>query len=166
MPTKCKFLWNFNPLELTEQDILHFNNNNIHWYNWKDMEQISFVYMTTTKTFQQRKKKKKINSRCWKNNLAENIFQTKKKYMIIILQFLRLPHDTSSADRDSDFNLTNSFATSSFVLCERMRKIVQPVSSRWTLLPRWHQHAQLPFSTMSRNCNTATPISRSSRAKQ
>lgn len=42
------------------------------------MEQISFVYMTTTKTFQQRKKKKKINSRCWKNNLAENIFQTKK----------------------------------------------------------------------------------------
>lgn len=130
------------------------------------MEQISFVYMTTTKTFQQRKKKKKINSRCWKNNLAENIFQTKKIYMIIILQFLRLPHDTSSADRDSDFNLTNSFATSSFVLCERMRKIVQPVSSRWTLLPRWHQHAQLPFSTMSRNCNTATPISRSSLAKQ
>lgn len=48
------------------------------------MEQISFVYMTTTNTFQQRKKKKTINSRCWKNNLAENIFQTKKKYIYII----------------------------------------------------------------------------------
>lgn len=133
------------------------------------MEQISFVYMTTTNTFQQRKKKKTINSRCWKNNLAKNIFQTKKNIYIlymIILKFLNVPHDTSSADRDSDFNLTNSFATSSFVLWERMRKIVQPVSSKWTLLPRWHQHAQLPFSTMSRNCNTATPISRSSRAKQ
>lgn len=133
------------------------------------MEQISFVYMTTTNTFQQRKKKKTINSRCWKNNLAENIFQTKKNIYIlymITLKFLSVPHDTSSADRDSDFNLTNSFATSSFVLWERMRKIVQPVSSKWTLLPRWHQHAQLPFSTMSRNCNTATPISRSSRAKQ
>lgn len=128
------------------------------------MEQISFVYMTTTKTFQQRKKKKNQQSMLEKQ-LGWKFFSNKKN-MIIILQFLRLPHDTSSADRDSDFNLTNSFATSSFVLCERMRKIVQPVSSRWTLLPRWHQHAQLPFSTMSRNCNTATPISRSSRAKQ
>lgn len=128
------------------------------------MEQISFVYMTTTKTFQQRKKKKNQQSMLEKQ-LGWKYFSNKKN-MIIILQFLRLPHDTSSADRDSDFNLTNSFATSSFVLCERMRKIVQPVSSRWTLLPRWHQHAQLPFSTMSRNCNTATPISRSSRAKQ
>lgn len=128
------------------------------------MEQISFVYMTTTKTFQQRKKKKNQQSMLEKQ-LGWKYFSIKKN-MIIILQFLRLPHDTSSADRDSDFNLTNSFATSSFVLCERMRKIVQPVSSRWTLLPRWHQHAQLPFSTMSRNCNTATPISRSSRAKQ
>lgn len=128
------------------------------------MEQISFVYMTTTKTFQQRKKKKNQQSMLEKQP-GWKCFSNKKN-MIIILQFLRLPHDTSSADRDSDFNLTNSFATSSFVLCERMRKIVQPVSSRWTLLPRWHQHAQLPFSTMSRNCNTATPISRSSRAKQ
>lgn len=129
------------------------------------MEQISFVYMTTTKTFQQRKKKKKNQQSMLEKQLGWKYFSNKKN-MIIILQFLRLPHDTSSADRDSDFNLTNSFATSSFVLCERMRKIVQPVSSRWTLLPRWHQHAQLPFSTMSRNCNTATPISRSSRAKQ
>lgn len=128
------------------------------------MEQISFVYMTTTKTFQQREKKNNQQSMLEKQ-LGWKYFSIKKN-MIIILQFLRLPHDTSSADRDSDFNLTNSFATSSFVLCERMRKIVQPVSSRWTLLPRWHQHAQLPFSTMSRNCNTATPISRSSRAKQ
>lgn len=128
------------------------------------MEQISFVYMTTTKTFQQRKKKKNQQSMLEKQ-LGWKYFSNKKN-MIIILQFLRLLHDTSSADRDSDFNLTNSFATSSFVLCERMRKIVQPVSSRWTLLPRWHQHAQLPFSTMSRNCNTATPISRSSLAKQ
>lgn len=128
------------------------------------MEQISFVYMTTTKTFQQRKKKKNQQSMLEKQ-LGWKYFSNKKN-MIIILQFPRLPHDTSSADRDSDFNLTNSFATSSFVLCERIRKIVQPVSSRWTLLPRWHQHAQLPFSTMSRNCNTATPISRSSRAKQ
>lgn len=130
------------------------------------MEQISFVYMTTTKTFQQRKKKKKSTVDVGKTTWLKIFFKKKNIYMIIILQFLRLPHDTSSADRDSDFNLTNSFATSSFVLCERMRKIVQPVSSRWTLLPRWHQHAQLPFSTMSRNCNTATPISRSSRAKQ
>lgn len=129
------------------------------------MEQISFVYMTTTKTFQQRKKKKKNQQSMLEKQLGWKYFSIKKN-MIIILQFLRLPHDTSSADRDSDFNLTNSFATSSFVLCERMRNIVQPVSSRWTLLPRWHQHAQLPFSTMSRNCNTATPISRSSRAKQ
>lgn len=130
------------------------------------MEQISFVYMTTTKTFQQREKKYNQQSMLEKQ-LGWKYFPNEKKiYMIIILQFLRLLHDTSSADRDSDFNLTNSFATSSFVLCERMRKIVQPVSSRWTLLPRWHQHAQLPFSTMSRNCNTATPISRSSRAKQ
>lgn len=128
------------------------------------MEQISFIYMTTTKTFQQREKKNNQESMLEKQ-LGWKYFSNKKN-MIIILQFLRLPHDTSSADRDSDFNLTNSFATSSFVLCERMRKIVQPVSSRWTLLPRWHQHAQLPFSTMSRNCNTATPISRSSRAKQ
>lgn len=128
------------------------------------MEQISFVYMTTTKTFQQREKKNNQQSMLEKQ-LGWKYFSNKKN-MIIILQFLRLLHDTSSADRDSDFNLTNSFATSSFVLCERMRKIVQPVSSRWTLLPRWHQHAQLPFSTMSRNCNTATPISRSSRAKQ
>lgn len=128
------------------------------------MEQISFVYMTTTKTFQQREKKNNQQSMLEKQ-LGWKYFSNKKN-MIIILQFPRLPHDTSSADRDSDFNLTNSFATSSFVLCERMRKIVQPVSSRWTLLPRWHQHAQLPFSTMSRNCNTATPISRSSRAKQ
>lgn len=129
------------------------------------MEQISFVYMTTTKTFQQRKKKINNQQSMLEKQLGWKYFSNKKN-MIIILQFLRLPHDTSSADRDSDFNLTNSFATSSFVLCERMRKIVQPVSSRWTLLPRWHQHAQLPFSTMSRNCNTATPISRSSRAKQ
>lgn len=128
------------------------------------MEQISFVYMTTTKTFQQREKKNNQQSMLEKQ-LGWKYFSNKKN-MIIILQFLRLLHDTSSADRDSDFNLTNSFATSSFVLCERMRKIVQPVSSRWTLLPRWHQHAQLPFSTMSRNCNTATPISRSSLAKQ
>lgn len=98
------------------------------------MEQISFVYMTTTKTFQQRKKKKNQQSMLEKQ-LGLKYFSNKKN-MIIILQFLRLPHDTSSADRDSDFNLTNSFATSSFVLCERMRKIVQPVSSRWTLLPR------------------------------
>lgn len=158
MPTKCKLLWNFNPLELTEQCKTYST------FNWKDMEQISFVYMTTTKTFQQREKKKNQQSMLEKQ-LGWKYFSIKKN-MIIILQFLRLPHDTSSADRDSDFNLTNSFATSSFVLCERMRKIVQPVSSRWTLLPRWHQHAQLPFSTMSRNCNTATPISRSSLAKQ
>lgn len=98
------------------------------------MEQISFVYMTTTKTFQQRKKKKKSTVDVGKTTWLKIFF--KQKNMIIILQFLRLPHDTSSADRDSDFNLTNSFATSSFVLCERMRKIVQPVSSRWTLLPR------------------------------
>lgn len=110
-------------------------------------------------------KEKKNQQSMLEKQLGWKYFSNKKN-MIIILQFLRLPHDTSSADRDSDFNLTNSFATSSFVLCERMRKIVQPVSSRWTLLPRWHQHAQLPFSTMSRNCNTATPISRSSRAKQ
>lgn len=89
--------------------------------------------MTTTKTFQQRKKKKKSTVDVGKTTWLKIFFKQKN---MIIIQFLRLPHDTSSADRDSDFNLTNSFATSSFVLCERMRKIVQPVSSRWTLLPR------------------------------
>lgn len=128
------------------------------------MEQISFVCTWQPPKHFNSEKKKKSTVDVGKTTWLKIFF--KQKNMIIILQFLRLPHDTSSADRDSDFNLTNSFATSSFVLCERMRKIVQPVSSRWTLLPRWHQHAQLPFSTMSRNCNTATPISRSSRAKQ
>lgn len=129
------------------------------------MEQISFVCTWQPPKHFNSERKKKNQQSMLEKQLGWKYFSIKKN-MIIILQFLRLPHDTSSADRDSDFNLTNSFATSSFVLCERMRKIVQPVSSRWTLLPRWHQHAQLPFSTMSRNCNTATPISRSSRAKQ
>jgi len=38
--------------------------------------------------------------------------------------------------------------TSSLVRCERMRRMVQPVSSRWSRLPREHQHAQLPFSAI------------------
>lgn len=66
----------------------------------------------------------------------------------------------------SDFSLTNSRATSSFVRCDRMRSTVQPVSSMLTLRPRGSQHAQLPCSMMSRNCITATPTSLSSRAKQ
>lgn len=104
------------------------------------MEQISFVYMTTTNTFQQRKKKKKQSTvDVGKTTWLKIFFKQKKNVYIlymITLKFLNVPHDTSSADRDSDFNLTNSFATSSFVLWERMRKIVQPVSSKWTLLPR------------------------------
>ena len=73
---------------------------------------------------------------------------------------------SSSRWRTSDFNLTNSFATSSLLRCERMRNTVQPVSSRCTRFPSEHQHAQLPFSMMSRSCMTVTPIRRSSRAMQ
>lgn len=72
----------------------------------------------------------------------------------------------SSGCRHSDLSLTNSFATSSPVRCESIRSTVHPVSSRRMHLARGHQHAQLPRSATSRSCRTATPIRRSSRAKQ
>ena len=49
-----------------------------------------------------------------------------------------------SADRMSDLSLTNSLATSSLVRCDKMRMIVQPVSSIWHRLPRVSQHAHEP----------------------
>lgn len=45
----------------------------------------------------------------------------------------------------SDFSLTNSLATSSFVRWERIRRIVQPVSSIWMRLPKDNQQAQEPW---------------------
>ncbi|TNN78944.1 hypothetical protein EYF80_010870 [Liparis tanakae] len=76
------------------------------------------------------------------------------------------PHLPSSAERVSDFSLTNSLATSSLERCERMRMAVRPVSSMWMRWPSGHQHAQLPFPPMSRSCITATPTTRSARPKQ
>lgn len=73
---------------------------------------------------------------------------------------------TSSGWRHSDLSLTNSLATSSLERWDRIRRTVQPVSSRCIHFASGSQQAQLPFSTMSRSCNTATPIRRSSRAKQ
>lgn len=63
------------------------------------------------------------------------------------------------------FNLTNSLATSSLFLWERIRRIVQPVSFIWIRLPNDSQQAQEPCSMMSFNCITATPTNLSSRAK-
>lgn len=42
----------------------------------------------------------------------------------------------------SDFNFTNSLATSSLLLCERMRNIVHPVSSMLQRFPRESHRAQ------------------------
>ena len=44
----------------------------------------------------------------------------------------------------SSFSLTNSLATSSVVLWERILRMVHPVSSIWILLPRDSQQAQEP----------------------
>jgi hypothetical protein len=49
-----------------------------------------------------------------------------------------------SSGRTSDFILTNSRATSSFVRCDKIRRIVQPVSSMWQRLPKANQQAQEP----------------------
>lgn len=50
--------------------------------------------------------------------------------------------------RMSDFNLTNSFATSSFVRWDKIRSIVQPVSSMFIRLPNDNQHAHDPWKIM------------------
>ena len=73
---------------------------------------------------------------------------------------------SGSSPRTSDFNLTNSLATSSFVRWDKIRKIVNPVSSIWILLPRANQQAQEPLFRMSLSCITDTPMRRSSRPKQ
>ncbi len=44
----------------------------------------------------------------------------------------------------SDFSLTNSFATSSVVRCDKILMIVQPVSSSWIRRPSESQQAQDP----------------------
>jgi len=49
-----------------------------------------------------------------------------------------------SSCRMSDLSLTNSFATSSLVLCDKILRIVQPVSSIWHLLPSDSQRAHAP----------------------
>jgi len=72
----------------------------------------------------------------------------------------------SSGCRHSDLSLTNSLATSSPVRCESIRSTVHPVSSSRMHLASGHQQAQLPRSATSLSCRTATPIRRSSRAKQ
>lgn len=57
--------------------------------------------------------------------------------------------------RISDFSFTNSLATSSFVRCDRMRKIVHPVSSIWILLPNDNQHAHEPWKHTCKRRNVA-----------
>jgi len=75
--------------------------------------------------------------------------------------------DTGSSNgRHSDLSFTNSRATSSLALCERILSTVQPVSSRWTHRASGHHSAQLVRSTTSLICSTARPTIRSSRAKQ
>lgn len=66
----------------------------------------------------------------------------------------------------SDLSLKKSLAISSVVLCDKIRNIVQPVSSICILRPRESQQAHEPWSRMSFNCITETPIRRSSRPKQ
>lgn len=51
---------------------------------------------------------------------------------------------TMLSGRTSDLSFTNSLATSSFVRCDRILRIVQPVSSILMRLPRLSQQAQLP----------------------
>lgn len=89
---------------------------------------------------------------------------------LLLLLLLQSHHfwcsTVSSGCRHSDLSLTNSLATSSPVRCESIRSTVHPVSSRRMDLASGHQHAQLPRSATSRSCSTATPMSRSSRAKQ
>lgn len=47
--------------------------------------------------------------------------------------------------RISDFSFTNSFATSSLLRCDKIRRIVQPVSSICIRLANDNQHAQDPY---------------------
>lgn len=85
--------------------------------------------------------------------------------------------------RISDFNFTNSLATSSLLRCQRILRIVQPVSSLGMLLNSGNQRAherwkrimeilnyfqtlKFTWSTISFSWSTATPTRRSSRAKQ
>ena len=51
----------------------------------------------------------------------------------------------SSGRTSSDFSLTKSLATSSLLLCERILRMVSPVSSMWMRRPRASQQAQEPW---------------------
>lgn len=53
--------------------------------------------------------------------------------------------------RISDLSLTNSLATSSLLRCDRMRSIVQPVSSIWMRFDRVNQHGQVPCGWVDSN---------------
>lgn len=53
--------------------------------------------------------------------------------------------DSEGSCRISDFSLTNSLATSSLFLWDRMRRIVQPVSSIWIRFASDNQQAQEPY---------------------
>jgi len=48
----------------------------------------------------------------------------------------------------SDLSLTNSFATSSVVRCDKILMIVQPVSSSWIRRPSVSQQAHDPLENM------------------
>lgn len=88
---------------------------------------------------------------------------------------VKVPPPLSSWLRTSDLSRTNSRATSSDGLWERMRRMVQPVSSRLSRRPSAHQHAQAPLvpsprvsvlAVRSRSCRTVKPMRRSARPKQ
>ena len=57
------------------------------------------------------------------------------------------PQLTSSCERHSDLSLTKALATSSLVRCERMRRMVHPVSSRWILQQTSHRFRKNAFQS-------------------
>lgn len=140
------------------------------WRTWKvsvclkypDSEgYIAIKQLTAAKTHQ---RFKSPPGHQWK--IIPCFLRSSPSILCLSLSISSSPHLPSSADRVSDFSLTNSLATSSLERWERIRMAVRPVSSMWMRCPSGHQQAQLPFSMMSLNCITVKPTTRSARPKQ
>ena len=64
--------------------------------------------------------------------------------VLAVLIVLVVYGSCGSSALTSDLSLTNSFATSSVVRCDKILMIVQPVSSNWIRRPSESQQAQDP----------------------
>lgn len=77
-------------------------------------------------------------------NIIVFFYFHKFSFFSILFQLWSYWFGISGSWRISDFSFTNSLATSSLLRCDKIRNIVQPVSSIWMRLARASQQAHEP----------------------